>query len=292
MTGMWRELAADDLLAMTAAYRQADPIGTNQIASVAVSHGTWLSGENRFWTAVDGGKVSGVAMYNAVRGVWIDPSVVSAHANDLGHELASSVDSVIPLAMGSHTAVQAFIDGYTRARPNNVKATWKKDVLLYVLEKPIDLDANRFRGDFRLANADKEQELLVGWLHAFEAYVNARPCDAPSFIEKGMKREALFLWEVDGVPVGFATYSPPVAIGNETIFRLGPIFVVEGERRKGYGSALTAALSRHLQQTCSTPSRVCLYTDANNPASNKAYLNAGFVLHSTACRYRFTVREP
>ncbi|ETV88708.1 hypothetical protein H257_00227 [Aphanomyces astaci] len=60
------------------------------------------------------------------------------------------------------------------------------------------------------------------------------------------------------------------------------------KRRKGYALGLSAALSQHLQPTNqSRSSRMCHFADAANPASNKAYQNAGFEVHSQLAAYSF-----
>ncbi|RHY32738.1 hypothetical protein DYB32_002280, partial [Aphanomyces invadans] len=87
----------------------------------------------------------------------------------------------------------------------------------------------------------------------------------------------MFMWVVDGKPVGFASYAPDVEVDGETVYRIGSVFITPTERCKGYASALTAALSQHVR--ASNPSqtaRVCLFADAANPASNKAYQRIGF----------------
>ncbi|RHY78525.1 hypothetical protein DYB38_007493 [Aphanomyces astaci] len=87
--------------------------------------------------------------------------------------------------------------------------------------------------------------------------------------------------------VGFAAHHPPVVTEGEAIFRVGPVFVTPQERRRGYASAMTAELSRLLKVACQTASRVMLFADANNPASNKAYQNVGFVQASEVGVYNF-----
>ncbi|KAG9416861.1 hypothetical protein AC1031_001253 [Aphanomyces cochlioides] len=131
--------------------------------------------------------------------------------------------------------------------------------------------ADLLAGQMRAGNADTDFELLVR---------NSAP-----FVERGLKRPSLFLWEVDGVLVAFGGYATPVNLGDDVIVRLGPKYVDASERRKGYGSALVAALSHHVKQTCPMPPRVCLNADVNNPAAKKAYQNVGFVMHSRSCAY-------
>lgn len=56
--------------------------------------------------------------------------------------------------------------------------------------------------------------------------------------------------------------------------RIGPVYTPQDERRKGYGSACTAAVS---QKMLDEGRRFCfLYTDIENPTSNKIYQNIGY----------------
>ncbi|KAH9157171.1 hypothetical protein AeRB84_000985 [Aphanomyces euteiches] len=113
---------------------------------------------------------------------------------------------------------------------------------------PVDLIA----GQMRAANADTDLELLV-----LCSTSNSAP-----FVERGLKRPSLFLWEVDGVLVAFVGYATPVNLGME---------------------ALVSALSHQVKQTFPVSPRVCLNADANNPAAKKAYENVGFVMHNRFC---------
>ncbi|CAK4200332.1 unnamed protein product [Aphanomyces euteiches] len=289
---MLRELGANDFLALTAAYRRADPIATNQIASfaVAATDGIWPGTESRFWAVLEGDDVTGIAMFTPSRGVLLSTSVAPADARTLGHDLVSSIDGIVLFITGSLASVQAFIEAYTRAHPRKVEAHWKEDLILYALDDDLNVDSRRFQGRMRLANATTDFELLVKWIQAFDEYIKAPPRDE-TFVEKGLKRQSLFIWEVEGVPVAFAGHSPAVKLENETVVRLGPIYADASHRRKGYGSALTAAVSRHLQETTSTPTRVCLFADASNPASNKAYQNVGFVMHNRSTRFGLRAAE-
>ncbi|KAH9089843.1 hypothetical protein LEN26_019016 [Aphanomyces euteiches] len=292
---MLREVPPADLIALSASFRKADPIATNQIASIAieVANGTRPGADVRFWLVLTGDDVSGLAMSNLSHGVLLSTSVSPADAAALGDILASSTDGhVVPEVVGTNASVQAFIESYTKSHPTSLGAFWKEDLLLYTLDNNATIDTSRFQGQMRVANAETDFDLLVQWAHDFHEYIGAPSRDTTPFVERGLKRKALFLWQVDGIPVAFGGHAAPVNLGDETIFRLVPIFVASAERRKGYGSALTAALSRHLQASCSTPSRICLYADASNPASNKAYQNVGFVLHSQVCTYGFDATAP
>ena len=56
--------------------------------------------------------------------------------------------------------------------------------------------------------------------------------------------------------------------------RIGPVYTPPEQRRRGYGSALTAALT---QQLLDGGRRFCfLFTDLANPTSNSIYQRIGY----------------
>jgi predicted GNAT family acetyltransferase len=55
--------------------------------------------------------------------------------------------------------------------------------------------------------------------------------------------------------------------------RLGPVYTPPGLRGRGYGSAVTAAATRAIQDDGGVP---VLFTDLANPTSNKIYQQLGY----------------
>ena len=72
-----------------------------------------------------------------------------------------------------------------------------------------------------------------------------------------------------------AGHANPVATPSGLVTRVGPVFTPAENRGRGYGSALTAALSSELLRG---GSRVMLYADADNPTSNGVYQRLGYRL--------------
>ena len=118
-----------------------------------------------------------------------------------------------------------------------------------------------------------DYELAVRWIDAFvaEALSGPEPESSAQFVER---REAdpdggLVVW-VDGGPVCMAGFGGLTPNG----IRIGPVYTPPGERRRGYGSALTAALT---QQLLDGGRRFCfLFTDLANPTSNRIYQQIGY----------------
>jgi predicted GNAT family acetyltransferase len=75
------------------------------------------------------------------------------------------------------------------------------------------------------------------------------------------------LWCVDGTPVAMAGHATPVHTPVDAVTRVGPVFVPEQLRGRGYGAAVTAHLCNELHRV---GSRVMLYADASYAASNRA----------------------
>jgi len=79
----------------------------------------------------------------------------------------------------------------------------------------------------------------------------------------------IVVWE-EGEPVSLAGFGGPTPNG----IRIGPVYTPPGLRRRGYASALTAALT---QQLLDGGRRFCfLFTDLANETSNSIYQRIGY----------------
>ena len=77
------------------------------------------------------------------------------------------------------------------------------------------------------------------------------------------------IWE-DGERVSLAGWGSPTPNG----IRIGPVYTPPEYRRRGYGSASTAAATA---RNLAAGRRFCfLYTDVANPTSNKIYMDIGY----------------
>ena len=89
-------------------------------------------------------------------------------------------------------------------------------------------------------------------------------------VEDRIARQTVFLWEKDGLAVSSAHTTRPTRGGMS----IGPVYTPPGERGKGYASNLMAALS---QRILDGGKRFCvLFTDTENPTSNRVYENIGY----------------
>ena len=127
-------------------------------------------------------------------------------------------------------------------------------------------------GRMRLAT-QADLALVARWAHEF--MVEALPREAGSAEEAlettRVKIEDLdlYLWE-DGQPVALAGRNRPTPNG----YCVGPVYTPPAFRRKGYATALTAALSQVLLD--SGKQFTALFTDLANPTSNNIYQKIGY----------------
>ena len=121
-------------------------------------------------------------------------------------------------------------------------------------------------GGMRVA-ARGELGLIHDWVEAFTADAHV-PLHA-DMIEQRVADGAFHLWDHDG-PKAMAAWSGRTPHG----VRIGPVYTPPVWRGRGYGTALTAALT---QKMLDEGRRFCfLYTDLGNPTSNAIYQRVGY----------------
>jgi predicted GNAT family acetyltransferase len=131
-----------------------------------------------------------------------------------------------------------------------------------------------------------DRGLVVDWMRAFEA--EALPEDAPHLdLEASFERRVqsdtggFVLWEDEGRPVSLCGYGGRTPHG----MRIGPVYTPPDLRSHGYGSAVTAHVTK--EQLDSGRDYCFLYTDLSNPTSNKIYVDIGYELVCDSAEYSF-----
>jgi predicted GNAT family acetyltransferase len=129
-----------------------------------------------------------------------------------------------------------------------------------------------------------EVDLLTGWFLAFveeaQPHLDRSPENARRNAEGWVERGGLRVWVDDGA-VAMAGASGPTPNG----IRIGAVYTPPDKRRRGYASALVAALS---QEQLDSGKKFCfLYTDLANPTSNKIYQEIGYAPVSDVDEYVF-----
>ena len=199
--------------------------------------------------------VDSKALFLAVMG----PDYASALARHLRDR-----DVRLTGVIGRRDVLAAFTDSY--ALPFSLHV----NLMLYQLMSAPNY--GRASGEARIATIN-DLKLLVDWHRAFEIEVGMIKVPTP-LIERVTRRindGQLMLWMVARKPVTMAgANSLPAASA-----RIGLVYTPPALRGRGYAQAVTAAASALVQRD--GPRTVFLFTDAVNPASNKAYQRIGFV---------------
>ncbi len=138
-------------------------------------------------------------------------------------------------------------------------------------------------GQMRQAGSG-DLNLIARWVVEFHR--DALPDDIPSAEEARESSRiriadgSFYLWE-DTQPVALAGWTRPTPHGCS----IGPVYTPQAFRRKGYGTALTAALSQTLLDA--GRQYVALFTDLANPTSNSIYQKIGYRRVCEYDMYRF-----
>ena len=236
------------------------------ILSTARAHPT-VYPELHGWVARKG-DVVGAAIrtppYNLVLARPVDDLAIDA--------LAGAIDAELPGVVGAVPEVEAFAVAWAERHHLEVRPAF--DQRIYALRRLIPPAAAP--GAVRLADA-ADRALVVAWVGAFarEALGGgddqsgarvARSVDA----RLGATEAGIAVWEVDGLAVSLAGFGGPTPNG----IRIGPVYTPPEHRRRGYGTAVTAAVSQLLLER---GHRFCfLYTDLANPTSNSIYARIGY----------------
>jgi GNAT superfamily N-acetyltransferase len=127
----------------------------------------------------------------------------------------------------------------------------------------------------RPRNATEDDiDLLVGWRDDFETEAIGRardPGSSPAAVRRMLEMgDTALIWENGGKPVAWAAASVPI----RGMSRVGPVYTPPAHRARGYGSAVTAAVSQRAREAGARD--VILFTDLANPTSNSIYQKLGY----------------
>jgi GNAT superfamily N-acetyltransferase len=216
------------------------------------------------WLAEDGSTVVGVALRTPPHNL-----VLARPRSKAGlAALASGIVDDLPGVVGALPEVDTFASAWSaksdrRMRKVRGQGIFQLDRVIPVTDVP---------GRIRDAGAS-DRALLLDWWKAFSAEALGEDAvrDPPErAIDHRLATDdaGLVLWDDDG-PVSFAAFGNPTPNG----IRIGPVYTPPVNRRRGYASALSAALSERLLEGRG----FCfLFTDLANPTSNKIYEQIGY----------------
>jgi GNAT superfamily N-acetyltransferase len=134
-------------------------------------------------------------------------------------------------------------------------------------------------GRARVAGA-AERELLISWVRAFGREIGEEG-DVERAVDERLGHGGLTLWETAEGPVSLAGHTRPA--GGQV--RIGPVYTPAACRGRGFGGAVTAAVSQALLDVGA--GEVVLFTDLANPTSNALYQRLGYQAVSDWLMIRF-----
>jgi GNAT superfamily N-acetyltransferase len=260
---------ADEFVATAGAFlrsRAAENTVLLTVTETLRSHGRRAYGEADplfgWWQPADG-TIDGAFLQTPPHPMLLAPApdaAVTALAGTL-----ATIGRTLPGINASGAAAEAFATEWRRH--TGATAEIARRSRLYRLGELVE-PRPPVPGTARLADAG-DRDLLLGWYESFMAEVGETLHNVVQLVDDGIDHGVL-LWEVDGVPVAMAGRTAAVA----GVVRVAPVYTPAGLRRRGYGGAATAAVSRAALDAGATD--VVLFTDLANPTSNALYQRLGY----------------
>jgi len=220
--------------------------------------------EHRLWLVLDGEEVVAAAVRTPPH------NVIVAGAGEPLEALARGIDEELPGATGAVPEVEAFARAW-EAHHGATSAVQRAQGI-YALDELIQPPPAP--GAARPATHE-DRQVLADWLRAFgREALGEEEADQDQLQRvldsRLMRSDAGFvLWD-DGGPVSLAGFGGPTPSG----VRIGPVYTPPEHRGRGYGSAVTAAVTA---ERLAQGRRFCfLYTDLANPISNRIYTRMGY----------------
>ncbi|MFB4307633.1 GNAT family N-acetyltransferase [Actinomadura sp. GTD37] len=222
-----------------------------------------------WWTA--DARVAGACLwtgaYRPAPGAY--PPMLSAMPGAAAAELADALarrDAKVPGVNGPPEAAGAFADAWTGR--TGAASTVAMRQRLYRLGR-LDAPDPPPEGAARVAG-DDDRELVLDWFTVFHRDTGQPRRADPALVDERLAEGRLLLWEAGGRPVAMAARTAIVA-GTA---RVAPVYTPAEHRRRGYGAAVTAAVTRSALDAGAGD--VVLFTDLANPTSNGVYQRLGY----------------
>lgn len=231
------------------------------------------------WAVVEqGGRLAGCAMRTPPHKV-LTTSLIPIAVPSLVRSFAERFERV-PAVLGPADSARDFAMEWVslkggRWRPGMEQGVYRIDDVVTPRGVP---------GRVRLAT-EGEVDLAIAWGEGFATDTGVAFPTAPEVIRSWIESGLLYVWEVDSRPVCIT-----VAHGRTpSAMRIGYVYTPPESRRRGYASALVAAVSRiMLQVGCDF---CVLYTDLSNPTSNAIYQRIGYRLIERVRDYDIVLPE-
>ena len=238
--------------------------------------------EHRLWLVEDAGRVIGAALQTPPFNLVLARSATERATEALAEQLCE--DGVeLPGVVGAIPEVDVFAEAWEARSEQRRRLRTQQRIYRLTEVRPIAPVSGRPR---RATEVDRS--LLLDWIAAFADEALGEAASPLSNIERTVDTRlrgagGFLLWE-DREPVSLAGWGGQTPNG----VRIGPVYTPPELRRRGYGSAVTAAASA---DRLSTGRRFCfLYTDLANPTSNKIYMDIGYERVCDSVDYTFEPR--
>ncbi|MFU8827554.1 MAG: GNAT family N-acetyltransferase [Brevefilum sp.] len=182
----------------------------------------------------------------------------------ISHLKAEPID--IPGVIAQDQMAERFTKVWTQQTGDTCELSMRMRV--YELRQVRGIDPPR--GHFQKANP-LDIPTIAKWVQAFEAEAlgEMHEINVPR-AERLVDGGQIFTWVVDGQVVSMAMKTRPIAHA----ITVGEVYTPPEHRRQGYAGALVANLSQYLLDE--GYQFVNLFTDLNNPTSNKIYQAVGY----------------
>jgi predicted GNAT family acetyltransferase len=228
----------------------------------------------RYWTVTDDDETVGVALQSP-RGYFATITPMSPEAVDALVTAIVDHGVALPGVNGEAGTAAAFAGRWTELTRTGAEVEGQRIYEVTEVTMPVGVT-----GQGRRAETD-DRDVVAALLAGFADETGALVGDTEAQADQGIAEGRLWVWERHDLPVALAGTSP--AAGG--VRRVGPVFTPARYRRCGYGSAITAEVSRAV---LGGGERCILYTELANATSNGIYRAIGYRAVAEAPRYRFT----
>ena len=278
---------AASFLERTMTLRTREPYLTNVMGSVASSLAQGIRAYERasFWTIEDDDAIiQGMMMRTAPHNLTLSPMPRDAIATAVSAVMADDPD--VPGVTGPREVTGAFVHDFVAASGLTRSDELERVMYLYVLNTLRAPEPGA--GGPRPGTAD-DFSLLLAWWSGFarDTAVSTHGLDAS--VRELLSEGRVFVWIHNEQPVCAVAHSATVATPAGSVVRVGPVYTPDAERRRGYASQLTAAVSKRLVNQGHTP---MLFTDAANPTSNGVYARLGYEKIDQVVEYTLARTDP
>lgn len=257
----------DGFLARAGGFLRADPVANTVPLTVTESmrvQGPGLFGEALLGWWTEGGRVAGACLWTGAH-----PPMLSAMPEAAAAELAETLagrGAAVSGINGAPEAAEAFADAWTKR--TGAASTVAMRQRLYRLGR-LDAPAPPPEGAARVAG-DADRGLAMEWFTAFYADAGEPRRANPGLVDGRIAAGGVVFWEVGARPVAMAGRTEVVA----GMARVAPVYTPPEHRRRGYGAAVTAAVTQGALDAGAE--HVVLFTDLANPTSNGIYRRLGY----------------